>query len=354
MSKETLINWRPIDRMNALLAGQFADRRPWIPSVYEHGARLLGKSPGEVSRDAGWMAEAALAAYQTYHHDLVTVGIDIYNIEAEAFGCPISDGAEKSIPGVTAHPLADGVLQPELLEIPQPSSGNRLGLIADAVQRVVGQIGDQVWVYACMGGPFSQAVELRGFEALIGDIYENPSAVHALLDRTAELSVQQACRLSELAAGVNLFESWATLPLIDPSIFQNFVVPYNKRVIDAIRSRFTTPPPAVIMGGDTARLIDFFLQAGAGLIAADYMTDFDFMRQRIGDAPMIVRGCVDPKMIERGQWDKLTVMIDRLAEKSAGMARFVWGCGCVSYDTPAESVLRFKELALAAPSEISR
>jgi uroporphyrinogen decarboxylase len=320
--------------------------------VYEHGARLLDKSPGEVSRDARWMAEAALTAYQLYQHDLVTVGIDIYNIEAEAFGCPISDGAGKSIPGVTGHPLATGDLEPEKLSIPQPGPDNRLGLIVQAVDRVIGQIGDQVWVYACMGGPFSQAVELRGFEALIGDIYENPSAVHALLDRTAELSVQQACRLSALGAGVNLFESWATLPLIDPSIFQNFVVPYNKRVIDTVRSRFSTPPPAVILGGDTARLIDFFLQAGAGLIAADYMTDFAFMRARIGEHPMIIRGCVDPKMIERAQWDRLEAMIDKLAEKAAGMTRFVWGCGCVSYDTPPESVLRFKQMALAAGSRV--
>jgi uroporphyrinogen decarboxylase len=347
------MDWRPIDRMNALLAGQQADRWPWIPSVYEHGARLLDKSPGQVSRDARWMAEAALTAYRTYQHDLVTVGIDIYNIEAEAFGCPISDGAGKSIPGVTEHPLADGTRSPEELSIPEPGPDNRLGLIAEAVERVIGQIGDQVWVYACMGGPFSQAVELRGFENLIADIYENPAAVHSLMDRTAELSVRQACRLSALGAGVNLFESWATLPLIDPSIFQNFVVPYNKRVIDVVRARYSTPPPAVIMGGDTARLIDFFLQAGAGLVAADYMTDFTHMRSRIGDHPMIIRGCVDPKMIERGEWDKLDTMIDKLAEKAAGMVRFVWGCGCVSYDTPPESVLKFKELALSAGARVS-
>jgi uroporphyrinogen decarboxylase len=298
------------------------------------------------------MAEAALTAYRLYQHDLVTVGIDIYNIEAEALGCPVSDGAGKSIPGVTGHPLGEGPLEPEQLRIPEPGPENRLGLIAEAVQRVIEQIGDQVWVYACMGGPFSQAVELRGFEALIGDIYENPSAVHALLERTAELSVQQACRLSAQGAGVNLFESWATLPLIDPSIFQDYVVPYNKRVIDAVRRRFRTPPPAVIMGGDTARLIDFFLQAGAGLIAADYMTDFAFMRSRIGDHPMIIRGCVDPKMIERGEWDRLGAMIDKLADKAAGMTRFVWGCGCVSYDTPPESLLRFKQMALAAGERV--
>ena len=339
---------KPIERMNAVREGVILDRWPWVPSVYEHGARLLDKSPGEVSRSAALMAQAACTAYQTYGHEIVSVGIDIYNIEAEAFGCVVSDGAGKSIPGVTNHPLAEGAWKPSELEIPQPGPGNRLGVITEAVERVVERIGDEVWVYACMGGPFSQAVELRGFEALIADMYEAPESVHALLERTTELAVQQACRLSQCGAGINLFESWATLPLIDPSIFERFVIPYNQRVIHAVREGDATPPPAVILGGDTARLIDYFLRAGAGLIAADYMTDFAFMRQKLGDHPMIIRGCVDPKMIERGQWPSLEAMIEKLAEKATGMARFVWGCGCVSYDTPPEALLRFKQLALAA------
>jgi uroporphyrinogen decarboxylase len=345
---------RPIERMNGVWGGQAVDRRPWIPSVYEHGARLLEKSPGEVSRSAALMAEATLAAYRIYQHDLVTVGIDIYNIEAEALGCTVSDGVDKSIPGVTHHPLAQGELNPDALTIPGPGPGNRLGLIVEATRRVIDRIGHEVWVYACMGGPFSQAVELRGFEALIADILERPTAVHALLDRTAQLSTEQACRLSAAGAGVNLFESWATLPLIDPTIFQDFVVPYHRRVIEAVRSRYQTPPPAVILGGDTARLIDFFLHTGAGLIAADYMTDFAFMRARIGKARMIIRGCVDPKLMEREDWSRLTPMIDQLARRAAGMARFAWGCGCVSYDTLPQSVLRFKQLALAADARTEK
>ena len=339
---------KPIERMNAVRAGEIPDRWPWAPSVYEHGARLLEKSPGEVSRRADLMAQAACTAYQTYGHEVVSVGIDIYNIEAEAWGCAVSDGAGKSIPGVTDHPLAEGALEPLGLAVPQPGPGNRLGVLVEAVERVIERIGDEVWVYGCMGGPFSQAVELRGFESLIGDMYEAPEAVHALLDRTSELAVQQAGRLSQCGSGINLFESWATLPLIDPPIFETFVIPYHQRVIDSLPERDALPPPAVILGGDTARLIDYFLRAGAGLIAADYLTDFAFMRQRLGDHPMILRGCVDPKMIERGQWAALAAMIEKLADKAAGMARFVWGCGCVSYDTPPEALLRFKQMALAA------
>ncbi len=340
---------KSIDRLRCILAGERPDRFPWIPSIYEHGPRLLGKSPGEVSRDADLMAQAALKAYELYDHDLVTVGVDLYNVEAEALGCPLSAGEGNSIPGVVSHPLASqDALDASALAMPERGEANRLDLLVGATGQVVDAIGRDVWVYGCMGGPFSQAVELRGFENLIGDMIDDPAAVRLLLDKTAELSLDQARRLSSRGAGVYLYESWATLPLIAPSIFEQFVVPYNKRVISAVRAEFDTPPPAVIMGGDTALLIDQFIEVGTALVVADFNTDFDYITSRIAGRPMIVRGCADPKMIERGDWAGLAGALARLAAKAAGLSNFVWGCGCVSYNTTTENVLRFKDMCLQA------
>jgi len=138
-----------------------------VPSVYEHGAALIGRSPGEVSRDPALMAAAALEAYRLYAHDILTVGIDIYNVEA-----------------------------------------------------------------------------------------------------------------------------------------------------------------------------------GTSLIVADFNTDFDFIRSRTEGRNALVRGCVDPKAIERGDWRHVRRSVEALARKAAGMRGFVWGCGCVSYNTPKEHVLRFKDMCL--------
>ncbi len=335
--------------MNGQLEGRAPGIYPFVPSIYEHGAMLLEKSPGEVSRDADLMAAAAIKGYETYGHDLVTVGIDLYNVEAEALGCELSRGEGRSIPGVTSHPLGDdAILDPSTLEIPPRGNANRLDLLADATGRVVKEIGEEVWVYGCMGGPFSQAVELRSFTKLIGDMFDAPERVHALLEKTTEMSITQALEISRRGGGIYLYESWATLPLIAPNIFEEFVVPYNKRIIEAVRAEFDTPPPAVIMGGDTALLIDLFIEVGTSLVVADFNTDFDFIRSKISGTPMIVRGCADPKMIERGDWEGLETSLDKLAKKAAGMSNFIWGCGCVSYDTPVEHLVKFRDMCIAA------
>lgn len=335
--------------MDAALDGQEVERFPFVPSIYEHGARVIGKSPYETSRSAELMAMAALKSWETYKHDLVTVGIDIYNVEVEAFGCELSKKSDRSIPGVTSHPLAgSGVLDFSGLKIPQPGPGNRMQMLADSTRKVVEEIGSEVWVFSTMAGPFSQTVELRGFENLIGDMLDTPERVHALMEKTTELSLQQARRLSETGAGLSIFESWGTIPLITPQIFGEYVVPYNKRVIDMIQSDFEVPPPAVIMGGDTAKLMDHFIEVGTSLIVADYMTDFEFMKEKTRNLRMIIRGCVDPKMMEREQWDSIAEAVRRLKEKREGMWNFVWGCGTVSFDTTTEAVLTYKQMCLEA------
>ncbi len=52
------------------------------PSVYEHAAFLIGRTPWEVSRDADLLFEAHAEAFRRYGHAPVVVGIDIYNLEA--------------------------------------------------------------------------------------------------------------------------------------------------------------------------------------------------------------------------------------------------------------------------------
>ena len=333
------------ERLQCVLEGKPADRTPFVPSIYEHGAAVLGRSPGEVSRDGALMAQAALESYRRYGHDLVTVGMDIYNIEAEAWGCAISAGQGTSVPGVLTHPLADRPeLEPSRLRQPVAGAGNRLALFVAAVAQVTAAIGDDVWVYGCLGGPFSQAVELRGFDNLIVDMYTTPDRVHELLERLATATLEHARRVSEEGAGIYLYESWATMPLITVDMFRDYVVPYNKRITERISGEYPAPPPAVIMGGNVTLLADLFLDMGVSLVAADYLTDFAVLREKFAGRQVIVRGCVDPKMIERGDWEGLEGMVEQLKHKSEGMHNFVWGCGCVSYTTPAEHLFRFKRL----------
>ena len=70
---------------------------PFSPSIYEHAARWAGRSPWDVSRDPELLFEGHRRAYLEYGHTPIVVGIDIYNLEAEAYGAEV------------AHPEGDGI-----------------------------------------------------------------------------------------------------------------------------------------------------------------------------------------------------------------------------------------------------
>jgi uroporphyrinogen decarboxylase len=49
----------------------------FTPVVYEHGARFVGRTPWEVSRDADLLFAAHRAAYLQYRQQVIAVAIDI-------------------------------------------------------------------------------------------------------------------------------------------------------------------------------------------------------------------------------------------------------------------------------------
>ena len=75
-------------------------RIPFTPAVYEHAARFVERSPSEVSRDAELLYQAHRGAYLEYHHQPIAVGIDIYNLEAEAYGAKVEQMDGDAIPAV--------------------------------------------------------------------------------------------------------------------------------------------------------------------------------------------------------------------------------------------------------------
>ena len=72
----------------------------FCPSVYEHAARLIDKSPWQVSRDPDLLAQGHVRAFETYQHSPVVLGIDIYNLEAEAYGAVVKQPVGNGIPAI--------------------------------------------------------------------------------------------------------------------------------------------------------------------------------------------------------------------------------------------------------------
>ncbi|MFH1566557.1 MAG: hypothetical protein ABIL09_01055, partial [Gemmatimonadota bacterium] len=137
---------------------------PFSPSVYEHAARWVDRSPWEVSRDPDLLFEGHRRAYDEYRHAPVVVGIDLYNLEAEAYGARVRRPGGNGIPAID-EPLYASL--DEALGRPayDPGRDGRIAMVIAVGKRLAAAL-PEADVRIPVAGPFSIAVNLRGITPL--------------------------------------------------------------------------------------------------------------------------------------------------------------------------------------------
>jgi uroporphyrinogen decarboxylase len=323
------------ERLAAIGRGERVDRVPFMPTLLEHAARGIGRTPSECARDGGLLAAAHLDAYRRYAHDLVTVGIDIYNIEAEALGCAVRFQEDRSVPGIVSHPLRIGG---PLGDLAFSLERGRTRLVIDAAAEVFDGVGREVPVSVAMCGPFSVAVELCGYDAWIGACLDEPDWAHGLLDALLGHQRDYADTILSRGLGITLFESWATPPLLSPGLYAAFAAPWETGLILHIRDAGAASAPLVI-GGDTTAILDAMLATGTTLLVADYPVDATLFREKAVAHDIGLRGNLDPRLLESGPIETVLERVDTLLDAAGSYHRFILGTGVVSFDTPEANLL---------------
>ncbi len=121
----------PKELLNARLAGKKTERELFCPAIYEHKAKLIGKTVSEVAADAKLLEAALVAERQTYQPDMLTVGVDIYNIEAQALGAEvIFPEAADAVPSIKEKILKD-VSEVDQLEMPDLLTAGRIPMFLE-------------------------------------------------------------------------------------------------------------------------------------------------------------------------------------------------------------------------------
>lgn len=335
----------------ALLAmaanGGTPPRLIFAPTVYEHAAGLIGRSMSDTARCPELLAQAQLAAFELYRHDIVTVGLDIYNVEAEAAGCRVEYPSD-AIPHV-AGPVVDTPEDLKRLRVPDPQESGRMPVMLAATGIVMRAVGRDVPVSAAMAGPFTLAAILRGFEDFLCDIAFDPEFATALLDYSLACLKEYGYALARLGAGIAVNESWAAPPLLSPKLFRSVVLPYEQRLIAGLK-RDGAASVSLVCGGNTTKIANALALTGTSLLMADFSADRLLYKKVCENAGILLRASIESAALEAGGGIMLE-QASRVIREAAPGGRFVFGCGIVSPATPPKNVLELKEFAASIYKE---
>ena len=306
------------------------------PSVYEHAAKMIGLTPWEVSRDGELIYQAHAAAYETYRHAPIMPGIDIYNLEPEAYGATVEKPSGHNIPAIATHPLNDieDLLQLQPLN---PSTDGRISMQIRAAQRLIERF-PEANIRVPVSGPFSIASNLISFDNLLLAAALEPQRVATAMQHLVEGQVRFAQAIKDAGVDVAFFESAACPPMLSPAMFCDIELPALKEIMGRISEVVGHPVPCII-GGNTAPIVDAMLETGTGYLVAPFETDQDAFMAAVAERPDVrIRINMDLRIVASGTHREIEVEADRVLALAGDRPNVCLGTGALPYETEPQNV----------------
>ena len=332
----------PRELVESLLTGKTADRVPFCPAVYEHKAALIGDTPSRMSRDAGLLEKAIVREIEVYQPDMVVVGCDVYNVEAEAAGCKVRFYESNDVPSISEAIIAPGD-DISGLRAPDPEKDGRMPANLEAGETIQRHFGRERIIRGALSAPFSLASELAGPEQILMALIDRPEWVSELLAFSASVIKAYGKAFVDRGLGVILFDSHASPPLVSPRLYEEIILPPTAEVIRYFRFGLGVPLVPYIMGGDTRILLDLMLRTGTNNILCDYKSDLGYFVKYLKDKPVFLRANLDPYSLQTASIDEIKARVRELLSVGRRHSRFMLGTGILPYDIPPQKVIAVRE-----------
>ena len=134
--------------------------------------------------------------------------------------------------------------------------------INETLEIVLARVGQEVSVHGEVFSPFSQFLELLNYEAALIALLMDSDKCHACLDALAKGAIELGIKEAECGADAVLISSaFAGSGFISREFYADFVLPYEKKVIEGIKTQKDIPVYTHTCGGIGDRL-DLMMETG--------------------------------------------------------------------------------------------
>lgn len=322
------------DRLLDVLEMRTVDRVP-CASPLQTGTLDLMRASGsfwpEANNDPRSMSRLAKAAHTVAGIESVRVPFDV-TVDANAFGAATGKESMNRQPAVLSAPITT----PQELGravVPDPLRDGRAPVVLEAVH-LLAEGCPRIPVICGIVGPFMLAGQLRGNQDAIMDVIREPDFLKQILEKATEWGIEYS--LAALNAGADviaMIDATSSGDILSPSQYSEFAMPYQRRVVDAIRNA----GGYVILHicGRTTENMDEMLRTGAHGISVDQEMDIGWVKQQV-KGRAVALGNVSPTstLLFKGPDE---VMAESVRCLEAGTDILAPGCGFTP-ETPLDNM----------------
>ena len=334
----------PRDRVLAHLKGEAVDRLPRMPITMMFAGDLAGIKYGDYCLDHRLLVEAQMRTAEAFGLDYVSC---ISDPAREAADCGAKIQYYENQPPAILEDQARLADKTELarLACPDPLGGGRMTDRVKAGSLFKQKCGHHYLVEGWVEGPCAEAADLRGINTLMLDFFDDPGFVRDLFAFIIDMELRFA--RAQLEAGVDMIGIGdAAASLVGPEIYQDFVWPYEKKLVDGIHQMGGLVRLHIC--GNTRKILKGMGELGCEIVDLDYPSPIAEGRTLMG-LHQVLLGNVHPVQVLRNGTPEDVIAAVAACHEQAG-PRYILGAGCeVPRDTPHENLRAFCQFAERQP-----
>jgi uroporphyrinogen decarboxylase len=328
-----------LQRTQDFINGLTIDRPPFHPIIMRFAAKYAGVKYRDFCLSFKHKCETNMICAHDFSYDWVNVMSDAY-AEAEAFGTKLIY-PENNLPQVQEYCIKD-ISDIDNLSVLQVNEHSRLRARIDEVKEYNKLLGQTQYICGWVEGPFAEYCDIRDVSAACMDLYEHPEKVKIALDIITQSAIDFIT--AQVNAGAHCIGIGdAVCSLISPELYQEFVFPLEKALIDHTHSLKAMVKLHIC--GNTKAILPDMIKTGADIVDIDHlvtsMGDFVSLLSK----RQVLSGNSDPVSIIRdGTKEKIKESVLHCYKVTNG--RGIVSAGCeIPPDTSIENFKAYRDAA---------
>jgi len=291
------------DRLLRALLGEQVDVTPvWMmrqAGRYLPEYRNTRKQAGDflsLCKSPQLACEVTMQPLRRYSFDAAILFSDILTIpDAMGQGLYFSEGEGPKFRKVIRS--ADDVER-----LPDVDIASELSYVTEAVSVIRKELNGSVPLIGFSGSPWTLATYMiegggsKDFRVAKQFMYDNPEAMHLLLDKLA-VTVTDYLNAQILAGAqvVQIFDTWGGI--LSSSAYQDFSLSYMKKIVSKLhKENEGRRVPVILFTKHGGQWLESIADSGCQAIGLDWTTEIGDARARIGDR-VALQGNMDPSIL---------------------------------------------------------
>ncbi len=190
-----------------------------------------------------------------------------------------------------------------------------------------------------IGGPWSFAMELRGAQETMEDIYDDKEFLHALMEYTTGTVIVRSLAVLEMGITPFIGDPSAGMSMISPDIYREFVYPYHQQAVQAIHDRGGRVVFHIC--GYVDPIMEDLISLGIDGLSIDGPSSLEQLFA-FGRGKTLIIGNVDPVLFVRGTFGELEEKVKECLVICGGDPGYAIAPGCqIPLSAPLENIKHF-------------